>query len=376
MPILYVDDEHANRLVFTATFSDEFDVVVAVDGPGALTVLATQPIGVLVTDHRMPGMSGVDLCEAARDLHPDVMRILVTAYSGEATAIESINRGGVSRYIRKPWEVTDVRQVLRQATARVALEHTVRQLRASIEDRERLLGESAARRRLLADLGTVGTSLAATCGRLVLLESALRRELAAITFDAFAVELHALQNYVEFVGRLSLDGVDQARPAIASNGSALLPIVEAAVRLARGRGDGPVRVRCSISREARVWADPTDLTRALVRVVSNSVTAARAAATVVDARITAVVAGNTVTIEISDGSPPIPSAELAAWIATGACATTEGRLSRGLSEAVALIAGLGGALDVAQPTPSRTGNTFLLRLPVNAPSAAPRLRQT
>ena len=92
-----------------------YEVVTASSGEEALRVLAERPIAVLVTDQRMRDMTGIALCEEVRERYPAVIRILVTAYSDQATAIDAINRGGVSRYVAKPWRLDEVRQILRNA---------------------------------------------------------------------------------------------------------------------------------------------------------------------------------------------------------------------------------------------------------------------
>ena len=111
-PVLYVDDEPGNLLPFTLQFRDEFEIMTAANGHEAMEVLAAAPVAVLLTDHRMPEITGVDLCEQVRDRWPHVLRILVTAYSDQQVAIDAINRGGVLRYITKPWNVESERQIL------------------------------------------------------------------------------------------------------------------------------------------------------------------------------------------------------------------------------------------------------------------------
>lgn len=101
--VLYVDDDRANLLAFRAMVEPLYEVVTARSGEDALKLLVQlRDVAVLIADQRMPGMSGIDLCEKVRAAHPDTVRMLVTAYSDLSAAISAINRGHVSRYRTSP----------------------------------------------------------------------------------------------------------------------------------------------------------------------------------------------------------------------------------------------------------------------------------
>ena len=86
--VLYVDDDRANLLAFRAIAEPTYEVVVARSGDEALALISQNPdIAVLMADQRMPGMSGIDLCERVQSSHPDIVRMLVTAYSDLQAAI-------------------------------------------------------------------------------------------------------------------------------------------------------------------------------------------------------------------------------------------------------------------------------------------------
>lgn len=113
--ILYVDDEHGNRLVFEQSFRD-LPIQTADSGERALELLAETDFAVLITDMRMPGMSGEELLRVAKERHPEVIRMVVTAYQDVAPILRAINEGLVARYIIKPWERAEVIQILRWAS--------------------------------------------------------------------------------------------------------------------------------------------------------------------------------------------------------------------------------------------------------------------
>ena len=113
--VLYVDDERANRLVFATSLSD-FAVLTAESGEAALAMLEeATDIAVLVTDMRMPGMNGEELLRVAKERHPDVIRMVVTAHQDVGPILRAINEGLVARYIIKPWERAELVQILRWA---------------------------------------------------------------------------------------------------------------------------------------------------------------------------------------------------------------------------------------------------------------------
>lgn len=103
--ILYVDDEAANLTNFTMSLEDQYQVFTALSGEEALRICRREPgIAVLVSDQRMPGMSGVELLEKAYQAHPEMIRIMLTAFADLEVALEAINRCHVYSFISKPWK--------------------------------------------------------------------------------------------------------------------------------------------------------------------------------------------------------------------------------------------------------------------------------
>lgn len=121
--ILFVDDEEnilrALRRLFT---EEDCEVFIATSGTEALRLLEDHhDIGVIVSDQRMPGMSGVDFLEKTKDLLPLSVRILLTGYADIHAVVEAINRGGAFRYITKPWNDEELVQTIKEAAGRYAL---------------------------------------------------------------------------------------------------------------------------------------------------------------------------------------------------------------------------------------------------------------
>src|SRR5688500_14015445 len=95
-PILFVDDEPQNLVVFRYAMEESFTVLTAQTGVEALQIMQRQQIAVLLADQRMPEMNGVELCARAREVQPEAVRIIITAYADIHAAIDAINKGQVS----------------------------------------------------------------------------------------------------------------------------------------------------------------------------------------------------------------------------------------------------------------------------------------
>ena len=104
--VLFVDDETKAQRYFLEAFQDDFPVYTASNASEAYAILQARgpEIGVIVTDQRMPGEQGVDLLERARRFNPNIVRILVTAFTDYQAAVDAVNDGRVFRYIHKPWD--------------------------------------------------------------------------------------------------------------------------------------------------------------------------------------------------------------------------------------------------------------------------------
>ncbi len=114
-PILCVDDDEPNRVVIEYSLGREFRLLFAESGKQALDILSKETVAVLLTDQRMPEMTGVDLAETTYKRYPDVIRIIITAYSDLDSTIDAINRGRVSRFIKKPWTGEELAAVVRES---------------------------------------------------------------------------------------------------------------------------------------------------------------------------------------------------------------------------------------------------------------------
>ncbi|MBW7913928.1 MAG: hybrid sensor histidine kinase/response regulator [Taibaiella sp.] len=114
--ILYIDDEPNNLVSFKASFRFDYNVFIANNTDEAIKRLEENPdISVILSDQRMPGMTGVEFFEEIRTEFPNPIRILITGYTDIESVISAINRGHVFRYIKKPWEEADVKSAIDEA---------------------------------------------------------------------------------------------------------------------------------------------------------------------------------------------------------------------------------------------------------------------
>ena len=115
--ILYVDDEEKSLKYFSRAFSETFRIFTAPNAAEGYRILEDHQdeIGVIMSDQRMAGEKGVQFLERARRLRPQIIRILVTAYSDLEAAIDAVNTGAIYKYITKPWDVPELEMTLKRS---------------------------------------------------------------------------------------------------------------------------------------------------------------------------------------------------------------------------------------------------------------------
>jgi two-component system response regulator HydG len=145
--VLVADDEASARSGMASLLRDEgFEVVLAEDGPSALARFEETGPDVLVTDLKMPGMDGIDLMRRVREIDPDVIAVLVTAYADVETAVRAM-REGAEHYLTKPIQLDELLLVIHRSLERRKLRTETTELRARLKDRLRfdnIVGDSPA----------------------------------------------------------------------------------------------------------------------------------------------------------------------------------------------------------------------------------------
>jgi DNA-binding NtrC family response regulator len=167
--VLIVDDEEDNLDAFRFAFRKSFNLHYALGGGPALQLLERLDPAVIVSDQRMPGMSGIEFLKRAKERRPDTIGILLTAYADLNVLIDAVNSGAVERYVQKPWDSKELTVILRQAISSFATVRENRRLREQLAhyagylEREQrdpidfgeIAGDSAAMKEVSARIGEV-----------------------------------------------------------------------------------------------------------------------------------------------------------------------------------------------------------------------------
>lgn len=367
-PILYVDDETPNLITLRYALEDQFSILTTTSPEEALRLLEEREIAVLLADQRMPGMTGVELCEQARTLRPETVRIIITAYSDVHAAIDAINRGGVNRYITKPYRNDELVQILRTAVELVHLEQTVR----SMESRLLQMGQATT---ASAVQGMMGHEVYNAISPLPTLHETTR-DLLETAYEFLredpehagellrkALESHgdfaaALQHLQSIAERMR-QGETRTRELTTATCDAGR-VVDSTVRILRREMEAaPMRVVL----EDSPWVplDPTALGQVVMNLLIN---AAQAVAEVEhEGAITVHVSSDPelATITVADNGPGV-SEQAAQRIFDPYFTTREDGSGLGLSIARKLVTDAGGELALDN-SPGR-GATFTVRLPL------------
>jgi response regulator RpfG family c-di-GMP phosphodiesterase len=117
--VLYIDDEAHNLMSFKAAFRRLFNVYTAESAEEGRKILDEQepnnPIHVILSDQRMPKMTGIEFFQSILPIYPEPIRILITGYTDISAVIDAINLGQVYKYLSKPWVEQDVKNYIYKA---------------------------------------------------------------------------------------------------------------------------------------------------------------------------------------------------------------------------------------------------------------------
>jgi response regulator RpfG family c-di-GMP phosphodiesterase len=147
--VLYVDDEEFNLSSFKASFRRNFHIHTAISGPEAIEILKEHTFDIIITDQRMPEMTGIQLLEYMLKNYPEPIRILLTGYSDIQAVIDAINKGQVYRYLTKPWNEDEIRQTVLACYEVLSLRRKNQELLVELEKANKQL-EFMIRQKLLS----------------------------------------------------------------------------------------------------------------------------------------------------------------------------------------------------------------------------------
>jgi type II secretory ATPase GspE/PulE/Tfp pilus assembly ATPase PilB-like protein/FixJ family two-component response regulator len=128
--LLFVDDEENVLNALCRIFLEEnYTILTASSGQKALDILARQPVQLIISDHRMPGMSGAELLKTVREKYHDTIRIMLTGYADVNSIMGAVKEGAVYKFITKPWNDEDLRLTVALALQQFVLMHENRTLK-------------------------------------------------------------------------------------------------------------------------------------------------------------------------------------------------------------------------------------------------------
>lgn len=131
IPVLFVDDETSLRNAIAGIFSfqDEYEVDLAASGKEALQMMREREYHIVVSDHRMPGMSGDEFLDRVQEEFPDTIRMILTAYGTLDLAQKAMNELGVFGFLQKPIKTEELFEILQKATERYQENRRIEELR-------------------------------------------------------------------------------------------------------------------------------------------------------------------------------------------------------------------------------------------------------
>lgn len=193
--VLIVDDEIDNLEALRRLLRHDFKVTTTESGLEALMLLRAQEFAVIVSDQRMPEITGVDLLEKAKQLRPAMTRVLLTGYTEVESVIGAINRGSIYRYVAKPWDPEDLRITLRQAAEAF-------RLRKDLDEKNAALQKS-------------NESLQSALDQLQILDRAKARFLSLVSHE-LNTPLTAVVSFVSLLGESKASFSEEVQRAVTS----------------------------------------------------------------------------------------------------------------------------------------------------------------
>jgi signal transduction histidine kinase len=393
--VLYVDDDEPNLFVFEAACSSDFEVQTAKSAEVALEVMRRNEVAVLLTDQRMPGTTGVELAAATRQEFPDTIRMLVTGYADLDSAIDAINWGQVHRYLRKPWDIRELRATLNEACELYWINREMADLRRRLLETERVyaIGVVAASigRELTRPIGHLNEALgaarqgAAAAASLAVTEAASRKVRAEIE----ATDGH-LASAQLFSGRILelLRGMEL--PLRERTGQeervSLEEVLRLTLQVLRGEFRTRAQIRVDVTSVPLVWGSSGSLGQVVLNLLVNALQSFPPAPApkrgppparpdnLVTVRLFA--RPGVVCMEVEDNGIPIPPQSLAVMFdpLANRNVSPSGQSSARLGLAISkrIVEELGGRIEAEQPSEGGTR----LRLILPSAESDPRIRSS
>jgi signal transduction histidine kinase len=354
--VLYVDDDAANLVVFESGLGSAFPVLTTTSGEQALTLLKQHEVAVLLADQRMPGMTGVQLMERVHAEHPDVVRMIITAYSDLEASIDAINKGHVDAYFKKPWEPLELQLALSQALERYQRTRWTRELERRLLATERTYALGVVAAGIGHELRNP-LSLSVELARSVLDDRPFGEPQLASVGRALTDATRAIEGITEITSALELS---TRRRGVASVD--LREIVDLAILSVSGEMRSRGRVVQELGEVPRIRASPTQLSQVVLNLLINAVQAMDPERRMTNVVKVTLKTGQAIVLEVSDTGAGIAPDIIGRIFDPFFTTKEDGGTGLGLAITRQIVSELGGAIDVE--TELGAGTTFRVRLPL------------
>jgi C4-dicarboxylate-specific signal transduction histidine kinase len=369
--VLYVDDDAPNLVVFEAACGTDFEVLTAESGTEALEIMRRQEVAILLTDQRMPGTSGVELAATVRDEFPETIRLLITAYADLDSAIDAINWGQVHKYLRKPWDIRELKQTLFESCELHRLNREMTDLRRRLLETERVyaIGVVAA---------SIGRELTRPIGHLTEALSSARQSVASASaslagkapdprqararIDAADGDLASTQL---FAGRILelLRGIDLPlrRPGDKTEKIALGEVIRLTLQVLRGEFRTRAQIKLDVKPVPFVEGSSASLGQVILNLLVNALQSFPPASrpeNLVTLRM--FVKDELVCVEVEDNGIAIPAESLARLFEPLVNREPGSGSRLGLAISKRIVEELGGRIEAEHPAAGGTRLRMLL----------------
>ncbi len=372
--ILAVDDDEGNLVVLEEFLVDDYDIVTTTSPAHALELARSGEFDMIISDQRMPGITGVELLGEVRKLFPDTIRVIISAYSDAKAMLDAINEGEVYRFVLKPWDPDQVELVVKEGLAyrlqRLAIRRLVEELHGKNNDLNKMLEElQTTQNRLLqtARLATVGQLTSSIVRELknhvtgvkILADAVGRANVPDELAEFVQVGLDSAESLFELIGGLNAFATKEGWK-LKRNSHQLNKIVTDALRIVRLDGRAAQRTIDFAGGQALPPAilDGEKVRQVVVNLVLNALDATQAGAPI--SVVTSSPRAGLVKLVVTDQGAGMP-ADVLSQLDEGYVSTREDGLGLGLQVCRKVVEAHGGKLTIESV--SGEGTTVAVELP-------------
>jgi signal transduction histidine kinase len=276
--ILYVDDEESNLKGFKSIYFTDYTIYTAISGKEALEILSNHEVHIIITDQKMPGMTGVEFLSNTMSKYPDPIRIILTGYSDIEALMKAINECGIFRYLTKPWNEQEMNMTINQALDTYNLRKENGELIKKLTDANATLEEKVLERTKKIEnlISTVAHDLRSPLNQIKALVSLVQMNLSNLTNDqkSFVDLIHkAASRVTEMINRmLDLNAIEHRDIEMKLEKADLEGIINDAVNQVRALGEEKkLGINVRQLKNKMVNVDVNYLLQVLENLLSNAI---------------------------------------------------------------------------------------------------------